>query len=115
LVSQALQGPNLEQRGDILALLLQACYEDGTPISRSDIADELLTMLVAGDETTATSLSWTLERIRRHPRLLARLTAEVDTGGRSLSRQPFGKFNARGRLSTVPSALRSNGFGSANG
>ena len=48
------------------------------------VADELLTLLAAGHETTATTLAWTVERLRRHPRLLARLTAEVDTDGSEL-------------------------------
>ena len=50
--------------------MLQARYEDGSPISDDHIADELLTLLAAGHETTATTLAWTVERLRRHPRLL---------------------------------------------
>jgi cytochrome P450 len=84
LIGQALADPGLPERGDILAILLLARHEDGTPISHRDIADELLTLLVAGHETTATTLAWTIERIRRHPRLLARLVAEVDAGGSAL-------------------------------
>jgi cytochrome P450 len=48
------------------------------------VADELLTLLTAGHETTATTLAWTVERLRRHPRLLSRLTEEVDNGGSEL-------------------------------
>ena len=68
----------------MLALMLQARYEDGQPISDDHVADELLTLLAAGHETTATTLAWAVERLRRHPRLLARLTAEVDAGGSEL-------------------------------
>ena len=64
--------------------MLQAPYEDGSPISDDHVADELLTLLAAGHETTATTLAWTVERLRRHPRMLARLTAEVDAGGAEL-------------------------------
>ena len=64
--------------------MLQARYEDGSPISDDHVADELLTLLAAGHETTATTLAWTVERMRRHPRLLSRLTAEVDAGGSEL-------------------------------
>ena len=84
LIDEARADPALEERTDILALLLQARYEDGSPISDGHIADELLTLLVAGHETTATTLAWAIERLRRHPRLLSRLTAEADTGGSEL-------------------------------
>ena len=65
-------------------MLLQARYEDGSPISDDHVADELLTLLAAGHETTATTLAWAVERLRRHPRLLSRLAEEVDAGGSEL-------------------------------
>jgi cytochrome P450 len=84
LISEARADPAFEDRNDVLALMLQARYEDGSPISDGHIADELLTLLAAGHETTATTLAWAIERLRRHPRLLSRLTAEVDAGGSEL-------------------------------
>ena len=84
LISEARADPAFEERNDVLALMLQARYEDGSPISDGHIADELLTLLAAGHETTATTLAWAIERLRRHPRLLSRLTAEVDAGGSEL-------------------------------
>ena len=81
LIDKALADPALDQRSDVLALLLQARYDDGTAMSRSDITDELFTLLVAGHETTATELAWAVERIRRHPSVLARLVEEIDSGG----------------------------------
>ena len=81
LISDIRNDPKFDERNDVLALMLQARYEDGSPISDDHIADELLTLLAAGHETTATTLAWAVERLRRHPRLLARLTAEVDAGG----------------------------------
>jgi cytochrome P450 len=84
LMSQARSDPNFTERGDVLSLLLQARYDDGQPIPDNFIIDELLTMLVAGHETTSTQLAWTIERIRRHPELLNRLTDEVDAGGKEL-------------------------------
>ena len=84
LISEARADPAFEERADVLALMLQARYEDGSPISDDHIADELLTLLAAGHETTATTLAWAIERLRRHPRLLSRLTAEVDAGGAEL-------------------------------
>jgi cytochrome P450 len=85
LIAEARHDPALEERTDVLALMLQARYDDGSPISDDHIADELLTLLAAGHETTATTLAWTIERLRRHPRLLSRLTSEVDAGGSELT------------------------------
>ncbi|MFL6141537.1 MAG: cytochrome P450 [Labedaea sp.] len=78
------QGGQLDQRDDVLALLLQSRYDDGSRLSRSEIADQLLTLLAAGHETTATTLAWLVERLRRHPRVLRELVAEVDVGGKVL-------------------------------
>ncbi len=64
---------DLEQREDIMSLLLQARHEDGSPMSDQELRDELVTLLVAGHETTATSLTWALERLVRHPEMLERL------------------------------------------
>ncbi len=84
LIDKALADPTLDERGDVLALLLQSRYEDGEPMTRSHIADELLTLLAAGHETTATTLAWAVERLTRHPALLRRLVAETDSGGTEL-------------------------------
>jgi cytochrome P450 len=73
LIADARADPAFEERGDVLSLLLQARYENGEPISDGHIVDELLTMLVAGHETTSTQLAWAVERIRRHPELLSRV------------------------------------------
>jgi cytochrome P450 len=71
---------DLDQRDDILSLLVAARHEDGSPMSDAEIHDELLTLLVAGHETTATALSWAVERLIRHPDKLARLREEVEAG-----------------------------------
>lgn len=84
LIADARSDPNFTERGDVLSLLLQARYDDGSSIPDPYVVDELLTMLVAGHETTSTQLAWTIERIRRHPDLLRRLTEEVDGGGSEL-------------------------------
>jgi len=84
LIAEARADPAIEERKDVLALLLQARYEDGEPISDQHIADELLTLLGSGHETTASSLAWALERLSRHPQLLSRLTEEADAGGSEL-------------------------------
>ncbi|HEU5062733.1 MAG TPA: cytochrome P450 [Solirubrobacterales bacterium] len=71
---------DLAEREDVLSLLLLARHEDGSPMSDAEIRDELLTLLVAGHETTATALSWAMERLTRHPEKLERLRAEVSDG-----------------------------------
>jgi cytochrome P450 len=85
LIADARSDPAFHERADVLALLLGAHYDDGSPISDAHVADELLTLLSAGHETTATTLAWTVERVRRHPALLQRLTDEVDAGGTELT------------------------------
>ncbi len=81
LIDKAEADPRLDERDDILALLLRSRYDDGTAMSRQDVSDELLTLLGAGHETTASSLGWAFERLRRHPDILAELVKEVDEGG----------------------------------
>jgi cytochrome P450 len=61
-----------------MSLLLQARDENGEPLTDRELRDELVTLLVAGHETTATSLAWTLERITRAPEVLARLEDDPD-------------------------------------
>ena len=55
-------------------------HEDGRPMSDQELRDELMTLLVAGHETTATGLSWAFERLARHPDELERLEADVEAG-----------------------------------
>jgi cytochrome P450 family 135 len=74
---------DLEQRDDILSMLVAARHEDGSPMSDPEIRDELLTLLVAGHETTATALSWAMERLTRHPQKLERLRDETLAGDES--------------------------------
>lgn len=73
--------PQLSQRNDVMSLLLQARHEDGSQLSDAALRDELMTLLLAGHETTAMSLAWALERLVRHPEALERATAEADGGG----------------------------------
>jgi cytochrome P450 family 135 len=69
------------ERDDVLSLLLAARDEDGRPLTDAELRDELMTLLVAGHETTGTALSWALERITRHPEVLRRLVEERREGG----------------------------------
>jgi cytochrome P450 len=67
-------------RDDVLAMLIGARHEDGAPMSRQELRDELMTSLVAGHETTASQLAWSFERLAREPAVVARLVAELDQG-----------------------------------
>jgi cytochrome P450 len=73
-------GGESEQREDILALLMAARFEDGTAMDDRELRDQLLTLLLAGHETTATALAWTFDLLLANPATLARLSAELDAG-----------------------------------
>lgn len=72
--------PAGEAGDDILSLLLAARDEEGEPLTDRELRDELITILLAGHETTATSIGWAFERLLRTPAALERLTAEVEAG-----------------------------------
>src|SRR5436305_846155 len=63
---------------DVLAMLLQARHEGGSPMSPDELRDELMTALVAGHETTASQLAWAFERLAREPAVVQRIAAELD-------------------------------------
>ena len=68
-------------RSDLLSRLLEARDEDGAAMSDRQVRDEVLTLFVAGHETTATGLAWTLYLACRHPAILAAMEREVDAVG----------------------------------
>jgi cytochrome P450 len=69
-----------EERDDVLSLLLNARDEDGSPMSDEELRDELVTVLGAGHETTATALAWAIERLLRNPTVSARLRESIAAG-----------------------------------
>ncbi len=72
--------PDLAERDDVLSMLLQASHEDGSEMSDEQLRDQLMTLLVAGHETTASALAWAVERLVRNPPVLERLRDEVASG-----------------------------------
>lgn len=74
----AMRRRDAHDHDDILSLMLQARYEDGSAMSDRDLRDELMTLLAAGHETSATALAWAFARLGRHPDVLARAHEEVD-------------------------------------
>lgn len=79
-IAERRSDPSLSEHDDILSLLLTARFEDGTAMSDREIRDQLVTLLLAGHETTATALAWTFDLLLHYPPTLARLTAEIDAG-----------------------------------
>jgi cytochrome P450 len=75
--------PDLATRTDTLAMLVRAADDGDRTMTDRELRDQLMTLLVAGHETTATALSWALERLTRHPDLLARAVAAADASAAS--------------------------------
>jgi cytochrome P450 family 135 len=72
---------DLERRPDLLSRLLGPDQDDGTPMTETEIRDELMTMLMAGQETTSAALAWAFERLAHNPKVAARLDDELAGGG----------------------------------
>jgi cytochrome P450 len=69
---------NGARRDDVLSLLLSARDDEGQPMSDRELRDELMTLLLAGHETTATTLAWCVDEVVRRPKVMARLSGELD-------------------------------------
>ncbi|TMK98720.1 MAG: cytochrome P450 [Actinobacteria bacterium] len=69
---------NGDLRDDVLSLLMRAEHDDGSPLSDRELRDELVTVVGAGHETTATALAWAVERLVRHPEAMERLRTDED-------------------------------------
>jgi cytochrome P450 len=72
--------PDLADRDDILSMLMLAEFEDGGTMSDKELRDQLMTLLLAGHETTATALAWTFDLLLRHPEPLQRLRDSLAAG-----------------------------------
>jgi cytochrome P450 len=79
-IAERRRDPAAAEREDILSLMMTARLQDGTSMSDRELRDQLVTLLLAGHETTATALAWTFDLLLRHRASLERLTAEVDAG-----------------------------------
>lgn len=80
-VARRRANPASAMKDDVFSMLLGARYEDGSPISDRELRDELMSLLIAGHETTTASLAWALERLVRNPSALAQTVAEAPDGG----------------------------------
>jgi cytochrome P450 family 135 len=72
--------PDLEDRDDILSMLMLAEFEDGERMNDTELRDQLMTLLLAGHETTATALAWTFDLLLRHQSTLDRLRGSLGDG-----------------------------------
>lgn len=81
LIAERRLDPELREREDILSMMAAAEFEDGERMDETELRDQLMTLLIAGHETTATALAWTFDLLLRSPDVLARLRAELDEGG----------------------------------
>jgi cytochrome P450 len=72
--------PDLGEREDILSMLVMAEFDDGSRMTDSELRDQLLTLLLAGHETTATALAWTIDLLLHTPGTLERLLEELAAG-----------------------------------
>ncbi|MBK8295083.1 MAG: cytochrome P450 [Solirubrobacterales bacterium] len=81
LIAERRRDTNLEDREDILSMMASAEFADGERMGDDELRDQLMTLLVAGHETTATALAWTFDLLLRSPATLSRLKAEVEEGG----------------------------------
>jgi cytochrome P450 len=72
--------PDLEERDDILSMLMLAEFEGGGSMDDTELRDQLMTLLLAGHETTATALAWTFDLVLRHPPVLERLRETLEAG-----------------------------------
>ena len=79
-INERRRDPLVQMREDALSLLIRATYEDGTPLEDQVIRDELLTLLMAGYETTTAGLTWAFERLLRSPDKLTRLVEDLEQG-----------------------------------
>jgi cytochrome P450 len=79
-IAERRRDPALDRRGDILSMLVAARFDDGSQMSDGELRDQLMTLLLAGHETTATGLAWTFDLLLHHPEAQRRLRAELDAG-----------------------------------
>ena len=79
-IARRRQAHDLESRADIMSMLIQARDEDGKGLDDLELRDELMTMLFAGHETSATALAWAFDLLVHHPQVLDRLNSTLDDG-----------------------------------
>jgi cytochrome P450 len=85
LIAARRNDPRLDEQGDVLALLMCARGDDGEGLSDSEIRDDLITLMLAGHETTATTLAWVVDLLLHHPEALRRVQSEAVSGAEAFT------------------------------
>jgi cytochrome P450 len=85
LIAERRADPRIAEREDVLSMLIQARDEDGQAMTDQELRDELITLLLAGHETTATALAWAVELLLTHPEKLDALRADLPNGDEYLN------------------------------
>ena len=85
LIARRRNDPRLDERVDILALLMCARGDNGETLSDSEIRDDVITLMLAGHETTATTLAWVFDLLLHHPAALRRVQSEAVSGGEAFT------------------------------
>jgi len=81
-IAERKRDPAADARDDILSMLVSARFDDGSAMGDSELRDQLMTLLLAGHETTATGLAWAFDLLLHDPEALERLRAELEAGER---------------------------------
>ncbi len=106
VIAERRADPLLDQRDDILSMLLAARDEDGEAMTEVELRDELMTLLLAGHETTASSLAWAFEQLTHQPQTLQRLASELRGGGGDQSYSDAVIFETMRLRPVLPIVLR---------
>ena len=85
LIRERRADPRIEERDDVLSMLVQARDEDGEAMTDEELRDELVSLLLAGHETTATAMSWAIELLLTHPAELRALRDDLPNGDERLN------------------------------
>jgi cytochrome P450 len=85
LIAARRNDPRLDEQSDVLALLMCARGDDGERLSDSEIRDDLITLMLAGHETTATTLAWVVDLLLHHPEALRRVQSESVSGAEAFT------------------------------
>lgn len=99
-----------EDNGDLLSMLLAARDEDGQPMSERQLRDEVITLFIAGHETTANALAWSFYLLSQHSEVTEKLMAELapftgkSLGVRDLAQLPYSEWVVKETMRLYPPA-----------
>jgi cytochrome P450 len=89
LIRARRDGHSWGDRDDVLAMLVDARYEDGRPMSDEDLRDQLVTLVGAGHETSTSALAWVFQCLAHHPEAQVRARAELESASHEDAELPW--------------------------